>query len=69
MNRGGDSCRIEYGFDHLAALVAFCVIVGDDELAAGQVKLKNMQTGEEKTLAKAELSQAITSQAEMPLPH
>ena len=36
-----------------------CIIVGDSELAANQVKLKNMQTGEEKLLGRGELLAAL----------
>ena len=39
---------------------AWCVIVGDSELAAGQVKLKNMSTGEEKTLPPGELAAQLS---------
>ena len=35
---------------------AYCVIVGDSEIAAGQVKLKNMATGEEKQITPADLA-------------
>ena len=34
----------------------YCVIVGDSEIAAGQVKLKNMATGEEKQITPTELA-------------
>ena len=36
-----------------------CIIVGDSELAAGQVKLKNMQNGEEKLLGRGEVLGAL----------
>jgi histidyl-tRNA synthetase len=37
----------------------FVIVVGDDELAAGQVKVKNMGTREEKTVARAQVRSAF----------
>jgi len=37
----------------------FTLIVGDNEIAAGQYTLKNMQSGEQATSARAELAQRI----------
>jgi histidyl-tRNA synthetase len=34
---------------------SFTIVVGDNEIAAGQVKVKNMTTGEEKTVARTEV--------------
>jgi histidyl-tRNA synthetase len=38
---------------------SFTVVVGDNELAAGQVKVKNMTSGEEKSVARGEVVQAL----------
>ena len=37
----------------------YCVIAGDDELAAGQVKVKDMETGEERTLQRIGIATTI----------
>jgi histidyl-tRNA synthetase len=37
----------------------FAVIVGENEMAAGQYALKNMQTGEQETVSRAGLAQRI----------
>jgi histidyl-tRNA synthetase len=37
----------------------FALIVGDNEITAGQYTLKNMQSGEQSTVARAELTQRI----------
>jgi histidyl-tRNA synthetase len=34
-------------------------VVGDEELAAGSVTLKNMQTGEQETISREEIAQKI----------
>ena len=37
----------------------FALIVGDNEIAAGRYTLKNMQSGEQATVVRAELPQRI----------
>lgn len=39
--------------------VPYAVIFGEDELKAGQVKLKNLETRDEQTVARADLPAAI----------
>jgi histidyl-tRNA synthetase len=39
----------------------FCIVVGDDELAQGVVKLKNMQTGEQQAVPRAQVVQTLRS--------
>ncbi len=39
-----------------------CVVVGDSELAAGQVKTKNMRTGEEKIFLRSDLATALPAE-------
>ena len=39
----------------------FTASIGDDELASSTVVLKNMQTGEQKTIPQTDLEQALTS--------
>ncbi len=61
-------CSVELGLDSklkrsldLANKMGarFALIVGDNEMAAGQYTLKNMQSGEQQTVARAELPQRI----------
>jgi len=61
-------CAVELGLDsklkrslELANKMGarFALIVGDNEIAAGQYTLKNMQSGEQSTVARAELTQRI----------
>jgi histidyl-tRNA synthetase len=61
-------CSVELGLDsklkrslELANKMGarFALIVGDNEMAAGQYTLKNMQSGEQQTVARAELPQRI----------
>ena len=61
-------CSVELGLDsklkrslELANKMGarFALIVGDNEMAAGQYTLKNMQSGEQETVARAELPQRI----------
>jgi histidyl-tRNA synthetase len=64
----GAGCSVELGLDsklkrslELANKMGarFALIVGDNEMAAGQYTLKNMQSGEQQTVARAELPQRI----------
>jgi histidyl-tRNA synthetase len=64
----GNGCSVELGLDgklkrslELANKMGarFALIVGDNEMAAGQYILKNMQSGEQQTIARAELTQKI----------
>jgi histidyl-tRNA synthetase len=41
----------------------FTLIVGDNEIAAGQYALKNMQTGQQENVAASDLKQFICNQA------
>jgi histidyl-tRNA synthetase len=41
--------------------VKFVCVVGDEELAAGRVTLKNMETGEQATVSRAEVAGKIKS--------
>ena len=61
-------CAVELGLDsklkrslELANKMGarFALIVGDNEIAAGQYTLKNMQSGEQSTVARTELTQRI----------
>jgi histidyl-tRNA synthetase len=61
-------CSVELGLDaklkrslELANKMGarFALIVGDNEIAAAQYTLKNMQSGEQQTVARAELTQKI----------
>jgi histidyl-tRNA synthetase len=61
-------CSVELGLDsklkrslELANKMGarFALIVGDNEMAAGQYTLKNMQSGQQETVARAELPQRI----------
>jgi histidyl-tRNA synthetase len=64
----GAGCSVELGLDsklkrslELANKMGarFALIVGDNEMAAGQYTVKNMQSGEQQTVARAELPQRI----------
>ena len=64
----GAGCSVELGLDsklkrslELANKMGarFALIVGDNEMAAGQYTLKNMQSGQQETVARAELPQRI----------
>jgi histidyl-tRNA synthetase len=57
---GGGKLKAQFKYAD-AKKAAYAVVIGPDEAAAGRVNLKNLKTGEEKALPRAELADALVA--------